>query len=88
VQRAVQLVALRRVMSLAADESASGAARAIAMAKVIRLKAFLAASPNGAFALSQINAFEKDPKEMRLPKAAEPPPGMPIGSGELACDWQ
>ena len=35
VQRAVQLVALRRVMSLAADESASGAARAIAMAKYL-----------------------------------------------------
>ncbi|HEY3443842.1 MAG TPA: zinc-dependent metalloprotease [Paludibaculum sp.] len=88
VQHAVQLLALRRVMALAADEAASGAVRAAAMAKIAQLKAFLAASPKNAFAVSQINAFEKDPKEMRLPKAAEPPPGMPIGSGEMECDWR
>ncbi len=88
VQRAVQLAALRRVMALAADETASGAARSIAMAKVAQLKVFLAASPKNAFAVSQISAFEKDPKEMRLPKAAEPPPGMPIGSDDLECNWR
>ena len=88
VQRAVQLVALRRVMSLAADDSASGSARAVAMAKIAQLKALLSGSPKAAFAISQINAFEKDPKEMRLPKAVEPPPGMPIGSSEMGCDWR
>ena len=88
VQSAVQLVALRRVMSLAADEAASGAARAIAMAKVVQLKRFLATSPTGAFAVSQINAYEKDPKELRLPKPADSPPGMPIGTGEPECGWR
>lgn len=88
VQRAVQLVALRHVMSLAADESAAGSARVIAWAKLVQWKAFLAASPKNAFALAQINAFEKDPKEMRLPKAAEPPPGMPIGSDDPECGWR
>jgi len=87
VQKSIQLTALRRVMSLAADEQASGQVRAVAMAKVAELKAWLAAQPrtaHGAFALAQIASFEKDPKEMRLPKAVEAPPGMPIG---MACDW-
>jgi hypothetical protein len=88
VQKSIQLMALRRVMSLAADEQASGQVRAVALAKVGELKSWLSAQPRSAhvaFALAQITSFEKDPKEMRLPKAAEAPPGMPIG---MACDWQ
>ncbi len=89
VQRTVQLIALRRAMALAADEQAAGQARAVSMAKVAELKAWLAAQPksaHGSFALSQIAAFEKDPAQLKLPKAAEPPPGMPIGA--MDCDWQ
>jgi hypothetical protein len=87
VQKSIQLTALRRVMNLAADEQAAGQARAVAMAKVVELKVWLNGQPrsaHGAFALAQIASFEKDPKEMRLPKAVEAPPGMPIG---MACDW-
>lgn len=88
VQKSIQLMALRRVMGLAADEQASGQVRAAALAKVGELKGWLGAQPRSAqaaFALAQIALFEKDPKEMRLPKAVEAPPGMPIG---MACDWE
>ena len=82
VQRAVALSALRRAMALAADDRAAGQVRAITLAKITAWKSWLAAqprSPHNAFALSQIAAFEKDPAQMKLPKAPEPPPGMPIG---------
>ncbi|MBI5084708.1 MAG: zinc-dependent metalloprotease [Acidobacteria bacterium] len=88
-QRTVQLSALRRVMGLAVDESASGGARAAAAAKISDLKAWLSAQPKSAhtaYALAQIAAFEKDPKEMRLPKPQEAPPGMPIGA--MDCDFR
>ncbi|MBI5281051.1 MAG: zinc-dependent metalloprotease [Candidatus Solibacter usitatus] len=89
IQRTVQLSALRRVMSLAVDEAASGGARAAAGAKISDLKSWLSLRPRNAhisYALAQIAAFEKDPKEMRLPKAQEAPPGMPIGN--LDCDFR
>lgn len=94
VQRAVALSALRRTMALAADESAPGQPRAVALAKVSELKSWLSAQPRTAhnsFALSQIAVFEKDPAKMRLPKAQEPPPGMPIGlltAGDFECEWR
>lgn len=91
VLHAVQYVALRNVMNLAVDEDASGQVRAVALLEINRLKAWLAARPgstNVAYGLSEIAAFEKDPKQMRLPKAPEPPPGMPIGMAGLSCDWE
>ena len=93
VQRAVALHALRRAMALAADETAAGSVRAVALSQVTTLKAWLTAQPrsaHNAFALSQIAAFEKDPGRMKLPKPQDPPPGMPIGelSGDLGCDWR
>jgi hypothetical protein len=90
VQRAVQLPALRHTMALAVDESAAGQARAIALAKVSEWKLWLNVQPKTAqkaFALAQIAAFEKDPAQMKLPKAQEPPPGMPIGALD-ECDWR
>jgi hypothetical protein len=39
----------------------------------------LKASTNDAFALDFIAKFERSPKELALPKLAEPPPGQPIG---------
>ncbi|MBI4892891.1 MAG: zinc-dependent metalloprotease [Acidobacteria bacterium] len=92
VQRAVQLTALRQVMGLAANERAAGAARAVALLKVAELKAWLGAQPGSAqkvFALAQIAQFEKDPAQMKLPKAQEAPPGMPIGLDVLdECEWR
>jgi hypothetical protein len=40
-----------------------------------------------AFALSQIEQFEKDPKKIDLTVPAEPPDGPPIGTDE-DWDWQ
>jgi hypothetical protein len=34
------------------------------------------------FAGAQIRRFEENPKEVIVPKPADPPPGQPIG-----CDW-
>ncbi len=91
VQHAVQYVALRNVMNLAVDDEASGQVRAVTLLEIRKLKNWLSARPgsaNAAFGLSEIAAFEKDPKQMRLPKAPEPPPGMPIGMAALSCDWE
>jgi hypothetical protein len=90
--RAVDLAALRHLMALAADESAAGAVRSQASEAVQAWKARIAQTPASAhrrFALAQIERFEKDPKQMSLPKVPEAPPGMPIGflSGDLECGW-
>jgi hypothetical protein len=88
VQAAARLAALRQLMSLAVDERASGEARGLALGEVQKLKVWLAAQPKsaaGTLALQQIGMFERDPKQMSLPRPMEAPPGMPIG---MACDWE
>lgn len=92
VGQAVSLAALRQLMALAADESASGAARAQAFEAVASWKARIrlaAPSAHRRFALAQIAQFEKDPNLMRLPKVPEAPPGMPIGllTGDFDCSF-
>lgn len=86
VGRSVDLAALRQLMTLALENEQAFDALA-------GWKARLLASPPSAhrrFALAQIERFEKDPKQMTLPKIPEAPPGMPIGllSGDLECGWQ
>jgi hypothetical protein len=100
--RTIDLAALRQLMALAADESASGVARAQALESLSNWEDRLrqtAPSAHRRFALAQIEQFRKDPKQMSLPKIAEPPPGMPIGlfsgdglnrgwlSDDLECGW-
>lgn len=90
VEHAVQYAALRNVMGLAVDDDASGQARAIALMEINKLKVYLAARPaaaNVAFGLAEIAAFEKDPKQMSLPKAKDAPPGMPIGMLDEEDGW-
>ena len=88
VDRAVARACLRRLMSLAASDTASGQARAIAYDRILKLKSAGAAPQQESsrifwqFALKQIELFEKDPKQLSLPKPLEAPPGMPIGD-----DW-
>jgi hypothetical protein len=94
IERAVNMAMLRRLMALAASEEASGQVRALASAELRRLKAWMQ-TPTPAedetahrrFGMDQIALFEKDPKQMNLPRPPEPPPGMPIGM-DFACDWQ
>ncbi len=92
VQRAVDGVVVRRLISLAAAADASDQARAVALARLAKLKtALLQADADSSFAAShkflasQIEAFTKDPSKFVIPQAPEAPPGMPIG---MACgDW-
>ena len=98
VQRAVDLVVLRNLIGLAASETASAQARAIAGAHLEQLKQYLegvrAASPAAqqahiALALETMRQFRESPTDMKFQRPVEPPPGMPIGSmdaGLLDCD--
>lgn len=93
VQRVVDMAALYHLISLAAKETSSAQARAIAGRKIDELRLFLGrpgeADPSQRahqqFALSQIKKWKENPKELNLPRPATPPPGQPIGS--LSCDW-
>jgi hypothetical protein len=85
VQRTVNSVALYHLMALAANAAASEPVRAVAFSKLHALRISLEATPHDAladFAIAQIRKFESEPKEVNVPKPAEPPPGQPIG-----CDW-
>lgn len=91
VQRAVSMVTLYHLMSLASNENASAQVRAIAAHKLNQLKTWmtaqagLTAQDEGRrahllFALAQLKKFEENPKELSLPRPLEPPDGQPIGA--------
>jgi hypothetical protein len=102
VQRAVNIVTLYHLMSLASNESASAQARAIAAHKLNQLKTWITAQLTVTqqdesrrahlfFALAQMKRFEENPKELSLPRPPDPPEGQPIGSDATQfwrCDWQ
>lgn len=78
VARISKRVVLIRLLALAADETAPTEVRAIATAHIANLKAGLANHAD-AYAAQLIATFERDPKQLQLPKLEEPPPGQPIG---------
>lgn len=88
-QQVVDNIVLFDLMSLAADESAAAQVRALASLKLDELKIWLGARAKStkdesrraqmAFAISQVERFQKDPQQMNLTKPPEPPPGQPIG---------
>ncbi len=78
VAKTVNYVVLTRLIGLAVDESAPPQVRSTAISAIEHLKP----STNDAFATSLIDKFEKNPKDLVLPKLAEPPPGQPIGDGD------
>ncbi|HEX3876952.1 MAG TPA: zinc-dependent metalloprotease [Bryobacteraceae bacterium] len=88
VQRAVDIVALYRLMSLSANESAPGEVRAIALAKLAALRDWSPAPANAEmvtlhrFAVAEIKRFETNPGEITVPRPPTAPPGMPIGEDE------
>jgi hypothetical protein len=87
VRDAAATAALHRLMNLAVDSGASSTARGAAFTSIASLSAWLKAqpaSPLKSYALTEIAEFQKDPKQMKIPEAPAPPPGMPIG--ELDCD--
>jgi hypothetical protein len=87
VQRAVDSVVLYDLMALAANESAPAQVRAIAFQQLDALRAWTSRQTPAdeslhalfAFAAAQIKRFQDNPKEIGVPKPAEPPPGQPIG---------
>ncbi len=76
IQRAVNEVVLTHLLGLAADRSASSVVRSVASDEIEKLKPVFASSPR---ARQLIEIFERDPTQLQLPKAIEPPPGQPIG---------
>jgi hypothetical protein len=87
VQRAVDSVVLYHLMVLAANERAPAQARATAHAKLVSLRLWLAGQTTTdaslrayfQFAVAQIKRFEENPREITVPRPADPPPGQPIG---------
>jgi hypothetical protein len=87
-QRVVEDVVLYELMALAADESAASQVRAVAFEKLRSLKPALPyvsdanTTAHHAHAISLIERFERDPKQIPARKPAEVPPGQPIGEDE------
>jgi hypothetical protein len=79
VTRVSKRVVLVRLLALATDTKASTETRAIATAELANVKAALGAGRPDAYAAQLIATFERDPKQLELPKLEEPPPGQPIG---------
>jgi hypothetical protein len=86
VQRAIDMVTLYRLMTLAANEGAPAQVRAIALSKIVSLRDWTPpANANSElaalhrFAVAQIKRFETNPREIGVPRPPLAPPGMPIG---------
>jgi Met-zincin/Domain of unknown function (DUF5117) len=92
-QQVVDNTVLFDLMSLAVDETAAAQVRAVASLKIDELKQWLSNQVENAtdesrraqltFAISQIERFQKDPKQLNLTKPPEPPPGQPIGDSDF-----
>jgi hypothetical protein len=92
IQRTVDDVVLDDLLRLAASEQAAPQVRALARLKLTELKDWLSANlgqrpgeerrAQFAYAASQIDQFEKDPKSIKIPLPVEPPPGQPIGEDD------
>jgi hypothetical protein len=89
IRRAVDQVVLYHLMALVANDSAGTQVRALASLKLDQLKKWVTEQAkitvnegqraHFSFAAAQISAFQRDPRQINLPKPAEPPPGQPIG---------
>ena len=92
IQRTVDNVVLDDLLRLAANEQAAPQVRALASLKLADSKNWLEAGlrerpdesrrAQFAYAASEIDHFEKDPKSFKIPSPVEPPPGQPIGEGD------
>jgi len=91
IGRTVDDVVLYDLLSLAMNDHAATQVRAVASREVEQLKGWLnanklAGDPSQqahlAYAVAQIEQFQKDPKKLDLTAPAEPPDGPPIGDDE------
>jgi hypothetical protein len=93
IRRVVNMLTLYYLMNLASNDKAAYQVRAIAYQKLDQLKDWLKIQEKGTasqeqkahyqYARSEIIRFQENPKEIRLTPPLEPPPGAPIGCGEL-----
>jgi hypothetical protein len=86
VQHAVDARAVEAALTLAANQQASAAARAITRGKLIALENALqkgdaANQPFASALAARIEEFKHDPAKFVPAKPVEAPPGMPIGAG-------
>ncbi len=98
IARVVDDVALANLMNLSADDSATNQVRAIASQQLAELKRTLTEAVAAthdreqrahlAFAVEQIDRFQKDPHKMDLTPVATPPDGPPIGSFDDEFDGE
>ncbi len=86
VQRAIDMVALYRLMALASNDAAPAQVRAVAWSKLAGLRDWTPPPAAGAdmaalhkFAAIEIRHFETNPREIGVPRPPVAPPGMPIG---------
>ncbi len=89
IERVADNVVLYRLMGLAAFQNTSPQVRAISALKLDELKSWLASRLDSTtdesqkahffFAVSEIEAFQKDPSRVKLTVPLSPPPGAPIG---------
>jgi hypothetical protein len=87
IQRTVDMISLYYLMNLTTNEEAPSEVRAIGYQKLDQLKQWLNGQKSTdanqsavfEFAASEIERFQKDPKQVHLTPPVEPPPGAPIG---------
>jgi hypothetical protein len=79
------------LLSLALNDHVTAQVRAVASREAEQLKVWLKANQAAgdasqqahlAYAVAQIEQFQKDPKKLELTAPAEPPDGPPIGDDE------
>ncbi len=88
-ERTVDSVVVYQLMALASNADAPDEVRATALSQLRRLRIALESTQGdtawdalASYTAARIKAFENNPKEIDVPKPADPPPGQPIG-----CDW-
>ncbi|MEO8168789.1 MAG: zinc-dependent metalloprotease, partial [bacterium] len=96
IARTVDYMVLYNIISLALNDRAPQQVRGIAMLKINELKAKLARMQNSKnevsqhahilFGLNLIKRYEDNPKDLKLPVPADPPPGSPIGNFECGME--
>ena len=91
VARTVDDVVLYGLLTLATNERVTTQVRAVASREADQLRGWLNANKASgdpsqqahlAYAATQIEQFQKDPKKLELTVPAEPPDGPPIGDGD------
>jgi hypothetical protein len=93
LQRMVNNLTLKQLLTLAANNNAAESVRGIALMGIDDLKSWLiihlrtagnntSYKANLIFGLSQINAFEKEPAQFKPATVVAMPDGSPIGEGE------